>query len=420
MRSFFCEEKPMKNYLIRTVAICLALGLLAALAAAQNQTISAAAGDRYVVSARAGGVNYVEGTVAVVRKSGKSGLLLKGDTLQVGDRVSTGENGRAEILLNPGSFLRLGGTSAFEFNTTSLEDLELRLDGGSAILEVFAADEFKVNVRTPSTLYSLIKSGIFRIDINGERTSTLRVWKGLATVGSDNQVKAGRTATAPSANSVAVTKFNRDEKDSLDVWSKSRSKGLAEQTASLRRRDIQVPLMRGFLGRRWNFLGSFGLWISDPFSAGYSFLPFNSGWCSPYGYVYGNGMSWWFHQGYPMYLPPTSGGGGTGTGTGTGTGAGTSTGPPRTSIGERQLRRIETGSPMATDQSSIPPFIRMQQANGGGIGGGRHQEDPNASPGGYSPTYSPSSPSSSAPYIPSAPSTAGQSETKTPAGTKQP
>jgi hypothetical protein len=66
-------------------------------------------GDRYIVSARAGGVNYVEGTVAVIRKSGRSGLLLKGDTLEVGDRVSTGANGKAEILLNPGSFLRLGG-----------------------------------------------------------------------------------------------------------------------------------------------------------------------------------------------------------------------------------------------------------------------------------------------------------------------
>src|SRR5213592_3800278 len=93
----------MKNYMIRAFAICLALGSCAAFGAAQNDTISAAAGDRYIVSARAGGVNYVEGTVAVVRKSGTSGLLLKGDTLEVGDRVSTAANGKVEVLLNPGS-----------------------------------------------------------------------------------------------------------------------------------------------------------------------------------------------------------------------------------------------------------------------------------------------------------------------------
>jgi hypothetical protein len=162
-------------------------------------------------------------------------------------------------------------------------------------------------------MYSLIKSGIFRIDVPSDGASTLRVWKGLATVGTDNQVKAGRTAAASSANSVAVTKFDRDAKDSLDEWSKSRSKGLAQQTAGLRRRDIQVPLMRGFLGRRWNFFGSFGLWLYDPFSSGYSFLPFNLGWCSPYGYAYGNGMTWWWNMGFPMYLPPASGGPSTGT-----------------------------------------------------------------------------------------------------------
>ena len=47
----------MKNYLLRTSAICLALGFAAAFAVGQDDTISAAAGDRYIVSARAGGVN---------------------------------------------------------------------------------------------------------------------------------------------------------------------------------------------------------------------------------------------------------------------------------------------------------------------------------------------------------------------------
>ena len=254
----------MKNYLLRTSAICLALGFAAAFAVGQDDTISAAAGDRYIVSARAGGVNYVEGTVGVVRKSGRSGLLLKGDTLNVGDRVSTAANGKVEILLNPGSFLRLGGTSAFEFNNTSLDELELRLDSGTAILEVYAADEFKVNVKTPSAAYSLVKSGVFRIDIPNARTSTLSVWKGAANVGEEHPVKAGRTATVSGENAVAIGKFDRDTKDPFDEWSKSRSKTLAQQTANLRRKDIRTSLMQGFLGGRWNFLNSFGLWLFLP------------------------------------------------------------------------------------------------------------------------------------------------------------
>ncbi len=170
----------MKNQFVRYLLLCLSFSLGGVVAAAQDSTLAAAAGDRYVISAKAGGVNFVEGTVTVLRSGGKSGQLLSGDSLEVGDKVSTSENGKAEILLNPGSFVRLGGNSTFEFKTTSLDNLELQLDNGSAILEVFAADEFKVSVATPVAVYTLIKSGVYRIDISGTSSATLRVWKGTA------------------------------------------------------------------------------------------------------------------------------------------------------------------------------------------------------------------------------------------------
>src|SRR5688572_14264050 len=105
---------PVFHVLLLSLFVTLA----GAAAYAQNDTLSAAAGDRYVISAKAGGVNFVEGTVNVARKSGRTGQLLKGDSLEIGDRVLTATDGKVEILLNPGSFLRLGGDSEFEFKTT--------------------------------------------------------------------------------------------------------------------------------------------------------------------------------------------------------------------------------------------------------------------------------------------------------------
>ena len=339
-------------------------------------------------------------------------MLLKGDTLEVGDRVSTAANGKVEILLNPGSFLRLGGTSSFEFNTTSLDDLELRLDSGSAILEVFAADEFKVNVKTPSAMYSLVKSGIFRIDIPADKTSTLKVWKGAATVGADNIVKPGRSVTASGTNDVAIAKFDKDGKDALDEWSKSRSKALAQQTASLRRQDIRTPLMQGFLGGRWNFLNSFGLWIYNPFMGGSSFMPFGYGWYSPYGYGYGNGMGWWWEQmHFPTYLPPTSGGGGSSTGTGTGTGTGTSSSTEIRTAESVRNQRLQT--PTTSNDRMIPPFVVMEQRNGAGVRGGIGRGDDSSSSGAsYSPTYSSSSSSGSPAAAAAPPPASSGGETK--------
>lgn len=105
----------MRSELWRLIATCLCLGLFCIGLTAQNDTLTAAAGGKYVISAKAGGVNLVQGAVTVARTNGRTGVLVKGDDLNIGDRVSTGSDGKAEILLNPGSFLRVGGNSAFEF-----------------------------------------------------------------------------------------------------------------------------------------------------------------------------------------------------------------------------------------------------------------------------------------------------------------
>src|SRR5215218_8184327 len=189
------EDLPMKNHLVRYLVLGLSLTFVCIVANAQDDTLSAAAGDRYVITAKAGGVNFVEGSVTVERKTGISGHLVKGDRLEVGDRVSTAADGKAEILLNPGSYLRLGENSAFEFKTTSLDDLQLKIQKGSVILEVFAAEDFKVSVDTPSTTFVLIETGVFRVDVLNDQKSSLEVWKGAARAAGTEAVNKGRVAT---------------------------------------------------------------------------------------------------------------------------------------------------------------------------------------------------------------------------------
>jgi len=142
----------MKHISLRLLSF-LALGAFAvSFVSAQDRRVASAVGDMYVVSAKAGGVNFIEGKVAIARKNAKSGLLLKGDNVEIGERVLTGENGKAEILLTPGSFLRLNKNSSFQFISTELEDLKLVLTHGSAIMEVFADEQYVVTVRTPKAI----------------------------------------------------------------------------------------------------------------------------------------------------------------------------------------------------------------------------------------------------------------------------
>lgn len=367
----------MKKDLMRLVSISLCMLFVWAGASAQDEAITSA-GDRYVISAKAGGVNFVEGAVGVVRIAGKNGQLLKGDTLEIGDRVSTGPDGKAEILLNPGSFLRLGGSSAFEFKTTSLDDLQLRLDSGSAILEVFAGDDFKVAVDTPKAKFLLIETGVYRVDILGRGEARLEVWKGAAEVGSTGEiVKAGRTATTTAGGLYTIAKFDRDEMDALDTWSKLRGKELAKVTARLKDRNVRTALMRSYLGRGWNLYGSFGLWVFDPFYGGFVFLPFGRGWNSPYGYGYACHLGWY-------NLPPV-----------------VWNPPPPPSTGGGQNPPATTPIVSAGTRAPIPPFVRLEGGTfgGGGRGGrvfdsGGSTYEPSQS---SSPSYSPPSSGSSSP-----------------------
>lgn len=375
------QEKNMRKDVLRILAIIVAGVFFAQAGLAQNNRGQSAPSDNYVISAKAGGISLTEGTVTVMRKDGGSGHLIMGDEIAIGDRVTTGADGRAEILLNPGSYLRMAPNSSFEFLTTSLDDLKLRLESGSAILEVYAANEFKIMVETPNARFNLIESGVFRVDVLDDGTGRIAVIQGQATLGdrSATVVKKGRVATLK-GNVSSITKFDRDRKDDFEAWSKARSKELAKASEELARMNLRDPLMNSFTAGNWGMYDSFGLWVLNRVTRRYCFLPFGQGWESPYGFEF-NACACYYHLPPIVYNPPHVTGGG----------------PALTPI-------VTAG-----DRSLIPPFVRLEGTSGGatrgrdnmGSGGifdspplgGANQSSPPA------PVYSPPAPVSAPPTV---------------------
>ena len=302
----------MKKNLMLGLALAVSIVFFSSFAFAQNnnKTVSSTR-DLYVISAKAGGVNYVEGEVVIAGKNKKNDYLLKGDTIEVGDKISTGANGKAEILLNPGSYVRLAGNSSFEFLTTSLDNLRLKITRGDAIFEVIADNDFQVAINTPKADFSIVDSGVYRVSVLEDGSGRIAVWKGKAQVGDFNEteIKGGREAVV-NGSQVAVAKFDKDDKDTLDVWSKTRAKDLAKVNSRLQRPDLRNSLMYGFASSRWNMYNSFGLWVFDSSFGSYCFLPFGDGWSSPYGYGYGRDI-WYFRLPGVIYNQPPPTGSGT-------------------------------------------------------------------------------------------------------------
>ncbi len=350
----------MKKNFIFSLAFAVSAVLFSDVAFAQsnNKPVSSTK-DLYLISAKAGGVNYIEGNVVIAAKNKKSGYLLKGDTVEIGDKVSTRADGKAEILLNPGSYVRLAENSSFEFLTTSLDNLRLKLTRGAAIFEVIADDDFQVAVKTPKAEFSIVSSGVYRVNVLEDGSGKIAVWKGKARVGNfdETEVKAGREATVKGSQ-VTIAKFDKDNKDALDDWSKTRAKDLARVNSKLQRQDLRTGLMYGFASSRWNMYNSFGLWVFDASFGSYCFLPFGYGWSSPYGYNYGRDL-WYFRLPTVIYnQPPPATGGGSGGGT--------------TAAGKSRTREI-INSPMPYE--SIQP--KMRTTNGRDFG---DQQFPNINP----------------------------------------
>lgn len=292
----------MVNISVR-FAFCIVMALaLGATAFAQGRRVVSAAGDKYIISATAGGVNIVEGTVNVSRNQGHSGILLKGDQIEVGDKVSTGADGKVEILMNPGSYVRLGANSVFEFGSTSLDDLQIKLDSGSAMFEVFATNEFKVGVQLPKGSVALVDTGIYRIDVQPNGVANVLVWDGRADL-SGTKIKKGRFA-AVGGGSPLIARFDRDDReDELVRWSKVRGKSLAKASATLKNSQVRDSLINSFNGGRWGIHDAFGLWVYNTQLGAHCFLPFGQGWYSPYGYWFGNNI-WWYNLPTVIYITP--------------------------------------------------------------------------------------------------------------------
>lgn len=330
------------------VSLCTVLFVLAGFAQERAKTTNSTA-DKYLISAKAGGVNHVEGDVNIAWENGRSGLLIKGDSINIGDKVTTGTNGKAEILLNPGSYVRIGGNSSFEFKSTDLEDVTLLVHRGSVIFEVFASNDFIVNVHGPDSRFVIIESGVYRMDVTDKET-TFAVRRGRARVGSEagDVLKGGRESTAAEGEFI-VAKFDRGDTDDLDNWSKGRSKELAKMVASLDRDRMRNSLMSSYIGGRWDMFNSFGVWVWDPYRRAHCFLPFGWGWSSPYGYGYGRYLGW-YNLPPVIYYPPIAGGG-----TRTPTNPTTPTEQPTT----EPRHRGRTVTP------AQPPFAQMQRKEGG-------------------------------------------------------
>jgi hypothetical protein len=237
-------------------------------------------------TARPGTINYVEGS-AMLAGQPITPRAVGSAELEPGQILTTGQ-GKAEVLLTPGVFLRVGDNSAVRMVSTDLTYTAVDLERGRALVEVdavFPQNDLQVQVGGVAT--QLLKTGLY--DFNADR-HTVSVFDGKAAVREDDQrwvVVKGHRELALAADSTAkpVKLDVNNKQDDLYKWSSLRSEYLSQANAQIAGQYIGVA---GFAPG----------WYWDPYLWNYTFVGLGPLW-SPFGW--GFYPPWYYAGGYYGY-----------------------------------------------------------------------------------------------------------------------
>jgi hypothetical protein len=245
----------------------LSLGVYLSVAASFSFSAALA---QLAISAKSGMIHQVEGRVFIAdqmveSKFGSFPELKENATLRT-------EEGRAEVLLTPGVFLRVGENSSIRMITNRLIDTRLEFVSGSVVVE--ADDILKDNAVT--IVYNdhsvrLLKKGLYRFDSD---PAQLRVYDGEAQVDAGGKtllVKDGKLLSFD--GEMALEKFDKSASDALNRWSRRRAEyiSMANVSAAKSLRDYGGVYDRS-------------AWMWNPYFGMFTFVPFRGSYYSPYGY----------------------------------------------------------------------------------------------------------------------------------------
>jgi hypothetical protein len=242
-----------------------------------------------------GTINYIEGSASI------DGRVLNQQSvgsvsLEPGQLLQT-RNGRVEVLLTPGVFLRMGESSALRLISPSLLNTQVELDRGRADVEVDeinSRNDLQITVAGAST--RLLKDGLYAFDAN---KNSVRVFKGEAELQerADNQkpikVKGDREVQLAATETIKPASFNRNQaEDPLYQWSSLRSQYLAEANMNL----ASAYAGYGGVGPGWYWDAGFWGYTWLP-GDGLLWNPFGWGFYSPR-YIYYGGPVFYGNHGY--------------------------------------------------------------------------------------------------------------------------
>lgn len=258
---------------------------------------------QYTISARPGVINSIEGTAYVNGVHVTDAKAAQRMFLSANDTLAT-DAGKAEVLLTPGVYLRMGDHSEIRMISPSLTDTQLAVVKGEAMIEAMdLLKENSVRVRVGDSTIQLEKIGLYRF--SADKPGAVSVFEGKAevTLGA-KKVELGKDHLAGLDTDLRVEKFKaKDDQSALYAWSKTRDEYDAASSYSASKSIASNSYANSYTGGGWGGYGFSGFngyagpgWFYNPAFSSYAWLPGDGAFFSPFGYGF-------YSPGYVNYAP---------------------------------------------------------------------------------------------------------------------
>jgi hypothetical protein len=183
-----------------------------------------------VVSTHSGLLYFFEGSVfigdkEVEQKFGKFPDVDEGRELRT-------ENGRAELLLTPGVFLRVAANSSVRMLSSQLSDTRVELLRGSAILEANPdSADTKVTLVYKNWQLRVPHQGVYRIDSEPPQVQAYKGEVEVSVLGKTDAVTVKEGESLPFAAVLVADKSPAPGSDDFKNWAMTRSQAVSADNA---------------------------------------------------------------------------------------------------------------------------------------------------------------------------------------------
>ena len=274
-------------------------------------------------------ISLIHGDVSTQRgDSGDWSAAVLNQPVMGGDKVSTGDNARAELQLDFANVLRLGGNSKANIATFTQKDIQIQLSQGIADYSVSKDSEAEPEIDTPNvSVHPAHHDGVFRIEVRPDGDTLVIVRKGeaqIATPQGSAEVRVGEMATVRGTADSAQYKISAaPDPDDWDRWNSDRDHLIRDAQSWRHTNHYYTGAQDLDAYGRWENVPDYGdVWVPNesddwaPYRNGnWTYEPYYGwtwvgyepwGW-APYHYGrwfwYGNSWAWWPGPAWGWYRP---------------------------------------------------------------------------------------------------------------------